>query len=229
MEQEEEEEQQQVTAKENADKISKANEEAINDKEIEALVINVVQAIKDKEEISDENSSGNSKASSSAEALKIKNMNLLEALTNLKNTSIYQVAAAAVSAASLNKVFNKASFNNYLQSTIPLVNLRGVGGDPRINQSGVACIDVQGLAVSCDNRLETSVYQAIENSLYVSVCAQNVAIMKAVSEGASVWMSSSSADMTQVRSGGEVMMMEVDEDIVEDQEDLSVQNSGNLN
>ncbi len=88
VEEEEEENEEGEDAKE------KGGDEAMNDKEIEALVINVVQAIKDKEEVTAETDSQaktSSSSSSSAEALKIKNMNLLEALTNLKNTSIYQV------------------------------------------------------------------------------------------------------------------------------------------
>jgi len=125
------------------------------------------------------------------------------------------VAAAAVSAASPH-FLNKASFNNYLQSTIPLVNLRGGGSDPRMNASGPGSVDVQSVAISFDNRLETSVYQTVENSLNVGVCVQNEAVAKAVAEGMSVWVG---GGWGEARTGGEMaVMMEIDEDMGEEQE-----------
>lgn len=149
----------------------------MNDQEIQQLVTNVVQAIKAKEN----NNDGDNVGKKLTDAMKLKNMNLLEALNNLKNSSIYQVAAAAASAASTSQSasFNKASFHNYLQSTIPLANVRGAT-DPRFNPN--ACVDLQNFSVSYDTRLDTNMYQTIENSLYMNMCIQNESIIKAISE-----------------------------------------------
>lgn len=87
------------------------------------------------------------------------------------------MAAAAASSQPLQH-FSKASFHNYLQTSMPLTNLRGPT-DPRIPN---ASSDHQNISISCDNRLETNVYQTIENSLYMSMCTQNETIMKSVSE-----------------------------------------------
>lgn len=123
-------------------------------------------------------------------------MNLLEALSNLKNSSIYKVAAAAVSAASSqSQSFSKASFNNYLQtskpffnkyaqhinylqSSIPLANVRGAT-DPHLMTNNV---DFHNITISYDNRLDTNVYQTIENNLYVNMCIQNETMVKSLSE-----------------------------------------------
>ena len=159
------------------------NEDNMNDQEIEALVTNVVQAIKAKES-NDEDQPDSQFDKKLSETLKLKNMNLLEALTNLKNSSIYQVAAAAAAASAASSSnqhsqnFNKASFHNYLQSTIPLANVRGAT-DPRLANNN---FDFQNISISYDNRLDTNMYQTIENSLYMNMCMQNETILKSISE-----------------------------------------------
>jgi hypothetical protein len=142
-----------------------------NDQEIEQLVTNVVQALKAKE---------SSESQKLTDATKLKNVNLLEALSNLKNSSIYQVAAAAAASSSQAASF-KASFTNYLQSTIPLANVRGAAADPR-SAHAANNLDLQRFSVSYDARLDTNMCQTLENSLYMNMCMQSESILRAVSE-----------------------------------------------
>ena len=116
-----------------------------NDQEIEQLVTNVVQAIKAKESSESEATAGQKLT----DAMKLKSMSLLEALSNLKSSSIYQVAAAAAAASSSSQSASfKASFTNYLQSTIPLANVRGAAADPRFSAHTTAnSLELQGFGV----------------------------------------------------------------------------------